>query len=228
MKTPVLFENSDFYEKEKYFSQFGSVLNLVQFFFSELPENNYDFSAFVAKEALKSLKKRKAKFYEKPHKQYQSQYYFNSGLNGAEISYDIEGVEPKGKKIELGTFLGESYSKKFKELTHRANSGLSYALLEPPYSLRYTEFIRQQARELGRKKLNNWERIKLVQTKFFNYFLEEIELDVTDENQLVIYEWDNNWSYYFDAGKEWWGTFFWTVLNSDEGIITVISASTTD
>ena len=43
-----------------------------------------------------------------------------------------------------------------------------------------------------------------------------------------IYSWSTDWSNYFDAGKEWWGTFYWTVRRADSGWITVIGASTTD
>ncbi len=122
--------------------------------------------------------------------------------------------------------LGKAYNIKSKKLIQKASNGLSYALLEVPYGLRYNEFIRQKARKLGEIKKSK--KINLIQTKFFNHFLEEIGLEITDETQLIIYEWSNDWSYYFDAGKEWWGTFFWTILKKEKREIIVICASTTD
>ena len=40
--------------------------------------------------------------------------------------------------------------------------------------------------------------------------------------------WGTDWSNYFDAGKEGWGTFFWTIRRPGSDFITVIGASTTD
>lgn len=37
-----------------------------------------------------------------------------------------------------------------------------------------------------------------------------------------------DWSNYFDAGKEWWGTFYWTVFNKKNNTIMVLGASETD
>ncbi len=98
MKIPVLFENKEFYEKEKYFSQFGSVLNLVQFYFRELPDDDYEFSKFVAQEAIKTLKIRNSKFYKKLDNQSQSQYYLNLGFYGNKIQRILKVSSQKEKK----------------------------------------------------------------------------------------------------------------------------------
>jgi hypothetical protein len=46
--------------------------------------------------------------------------------------------------------------------------------------------------------------------------------------ECEIYSWGTDWSNYFDAGKEWWGAFYWTIHRPHSDIITVIGASTTD
>jgi hypothetical protein len=45
---------------------------------------------------------------------------------------------------------------------------------------------------------------------------------------LSIRRWPTDWSNYFDAGHEWWGAFFWTVLDPSRSRIYVIAASSTD
>jgi hypothetical protein len=45
---------------------------------------------------------------------------------------------------------------------------------------------------------------------------------------LEVYEWSNDWSTYFDAGNEWWGSFLWTVKHPTQNVIVAIGASTTD
>lgn len=47
-------------------------------------------------------------------------------------------------------------------------------------------------------------------------------------NDLRIYQWCTDWSDYFDAGKEWWGAFLWTVYRLGSTRIIAIGASTTD
>ncbi|MGY3777090.1 hypothetical protein [Isobaculum melis] len=49
-----------------------------------------------------------------------------------------------------------------------------------------------------------------------------------NQQDLIIYRWNDDWSDYFDAGKEWWGTFYWTIYDPSTNRMTVIGASTTD
>ncbi|MEO0989266.1 MAG: hypothetical protein AAFY20_27600, partial [Cyanobacteria bacterium J06639_14] len=44
----------------------------------------------------------------------------------------------------------------------------------------------------------------------------------------TIYQWNSDWSNYFDHGKEWWGTFFWTVHLPQSQVVVGMGASTTD
>lgn len=49
-----------------------------------------------------------------------------------------------------------------------------------------------------------------------------------DLNTLEIYSWPTDCSEYFDAGHEWWGSFFWTVYSPSKNWLVTITASTTD
>jgi hypothetical protein len=45
---------------------------------------------------------------------------------------------------------------------------------------------------------------------------------------LSIYEWSTDWSTYFDAGNDWWGSYLWTIENLRTGQMAGIGASSTD
>lgn len=45
---------------------------------------------------------------------------------------------------------------------------------------------------------------------------------------LEAYEWDTDWSGYFDEGREWWGALCLTVYDSSLDRFTVIMATATD
>jgi hypothetical protein len=41
-----------------------------------------------------------------------------------------------------------------------------------------------------------------------------------------IWSWATDWSAYFEAGREWWGTALWTVERGDGTIVAVLASST--
>jgi hypothetical protein len=88
------------------------------------------------------------------------------------------------------------------------------AFLEPPYSL--IQLVGQEARPL-----TNTEKHRL--------FFETIDrlFGGLSEN-CTIFRWSADSSSYFDAGKEWWGTYFYTVFAPDFSRIVGVVASTTD
>lgn len=45
---------------------------------------------------------------------------------------------------------------------------------------------------------------------------------------LEIYSWNNEFSNYFDDGKEWWGTGFWSIYDKWMNRFVIIGASLTD
>jgi hypothetical protein len=104
--------------------------------------------------------------------------------------------------------------------------GLAHALLDPPYRLRnpdrasYGAFGSSEyaAREAA------WMRDVLRE-----FCAEVLALDDPKRaSHLRIHRWPTDWSSYFGAGHEWWGAFYWTVEDSENGWITVIGASSTD
>ncbi len=102
---------------------------------------------------------------------------------------------------------GEEESKKnivFSAGTSPQHEGYAYSFSEPPYSVRIHGIELQQLFD---------EMVKTV--------LGDLPSDA------VIYRWNTDCSNYFDAGKEWWGSFFWTLYLPD-GRFVGIAASTTD
>ena len=46
--------------------------------------------------------------------------------------------------------------------------------------------------------------------------------------ELEVFEWTTDWSNYFDAGREWWGTACWSVYDRRLDRFAVLFASATD
>lgn len=125
--------------------------------------------------------------------------------------YTYPDILPIGEKISFNQFIGEgldidTLTTTGSNLFHQnSNKGLIYALFCDPHS---------SGNIIGEKYDN------LIR-KFFSAFL-------SSKENYIIYQLSNDWSNYFDAGKEWWGTFFWTLYDKTTNQITVIAASITD
>lgn len=50
----------------------------------------------------------------------------------------------------------------------------------------------------------------------------------SNPTECEIFSWPTDWSNYFEAGKEWWGAFYWTVRPSESNSVIIIGASSTD
>ncbi|WP_282628374.1 hypothetical protein [Empedobacter sedimenti] len=158
--------------------------------------------------------------------------------------FDLAILKPSGKQISVTEFFGPYYDfQKNKVLLrgvqHFLNSvfvyddpeGMGYhindqelrktrgyqsseyiscgfcdAFLDPPHSLGIGKTIKERGQ----------------------YFMDFIESFFLDIHQLEIYSWSVDSSDYFEMGKEWWGSFFWTVYNPVKNIYIGIIASTTD
>ncbi|MAX38804.1 MAG: hypothetical protein CME33_19780 [Gimesia sp.] len=83
-------------------------------------------------------------------------------------------------------------------------TGFAYAFSSPPWG-----GVDLSAEELG---------------ILFDQFLKFI---ICGSTNSIIYEWPTNWSNYLDTEVEWWGSFLWSLSNSDSNQIVVIAASTT-
>lgn len=59
-------------------------------------------------------------------------------------------------------------------------------------------------------------------------FIEFNKTLFSDTSDIEVYRWNDDFSDYFDAGKEWWGTGLWTVFDKTSDTMVVIGASLTD
>lgn len=59
-------------------------------------------------------------------------------------------------------------------------------------------------------------------------FEEFNEILLPNKEDIEIYKWSDDFSDYFDAGKEWWGTGLWTAFDLKTNTVVVIGASLTD
>jgi hypothetical protein len=86
------------------------------------------------------------------------------------------------------------------------NEGYKTAFFNPPYGLR-----------------GNIEE----QLELFAGINQALLAPMNDAN-LWIYRWPDHWSNYFEAGKEWRGTFYWTIYNREKDLLIVVGASSSD
>lgn len=122
----------------------------------------------------------------------------NDTLNSYFYYDTIEAID---NKVDINSKV-EIFRQKYQN-----NSGsFIYALMEPPYSLQLDKDIKLRGQYL---------------LEFMNFFFDDL-------NKIEIYTWSTECSSIFEAGKEWWGSFFWTVYNPIKNWYVGITASTTD
>jgi hypothetical protein len=127
-------------------------------------------------------------------------------------------LEQVGKWTKIGQALRDYYydddmetDQNFVAVQHDPNNtfaiqGYADAFLRPPHSF-------------GGNKTN---------FEIGKFFLSFNKIAFGDLDKLTIYSWPTNCSNYFDAGKEWWGSYFWTIYSSEKDWFIGIAASTTD
>jgi hypothetical protein len=200
-----------------------------------------DVHNLTAKTALLSIKEEEEQYFQRVAKENQtnrSQFFT--------MTANLEELEQSGQQITVREFLGPHFDltvykpiirgqtnnqflnsyfysdekesienrlefneicSKFKRNEFDGTSiGFAGAFLEPPHSLRIGNTIFDKG-------------------TYFNQFC---ELLFSDLNKLEIYKWSVDCSNYFDAGKEWWGSHFWTIYNPTKNIYIGALASTTD
>ena len=150
------------------------------------------------------------------------------------MDYDLAVLKDSGKEISVQDFMGWQYEEVSgriilsggklhnryfyyddKEVPEKAvamtdedlkKEAFAYVFFQPPYSFMITK--------------SNFEK--------GNFFLDFCRLLFTDISQIEVYKWSTDSSNYFDEGKDWWGSFFWTVYNPCRDWYIGIIASTTD
>lgn len=146
----------------------------------------------------------------------------------------VDGA-PRGGRISFREFLGSGFDFEnervamfrynFGSRSSADSNGLLRALLDPPYSLR----LRPET-EAERFSPEYGVAEQAAMTAFLFEFLDKVlgVRNLRELSRFEIYEWSDDWSNYFDGGKEWWGTFFWTLLDPEKRTVAVLAASTTD
>lgn len=88
-----------------------------------------------------------------------------------------------------------------------------YAFLEPPHG---TGSVIKNGKTI--REEYSREDFELVNRALFPKGIEELE----------IYDWTTDWSDYFEAGKEWWGTMCYSIYDKKMNRFVVLMASATD
>jgi hypothetical protein len=121
-----------------------------------------------------------------------------------------------GARVSLEEFLGPRYDVTQGRLSipniSTIPGGYAYAFSDPPYTL------------------YDWRRSHRISeveaTELFHEINRELPGGISSDS--IVFQWPDDWSNFFDAGKEWWGSFLWTVANPGSPRICAIAASTTD
>jgi len=103
-----------------------------------------------------------------------------------------------GTRIGLSQFLGSGFKERLEE-----EIAYVHAFSAPPYPMQT-------------------EQMDVLFAEMSAAFLDDLRAD------LEIYHWSTDWSDYFKEGREWWGTYLWSVHRPGARQITVILGSATD
>ncbi|MBW2463899.1 MAG: hypothetical protein JRH11_19780 [Deltaproteobacteria bacterium] len=110
--------------------------------------------------------------------------------------------------------------------------GLTGAFFDPPYGLRTGEVKARTLKPGGDPDHGPWAKVTHSYPEFSA--LEQLFADLIDKlfydllTPVRCYRWSDDWSTYFDGGREWWGTGYWTSLILESEEILVIGASASD
>lgn len=158
--------------------------------------------------------------------------------------FDLEILKPSGKEISLQEFLGPFYDLKtdkvilngvkrhlnglfFYDKPEEKEYQLDFAAFKKSYPFSSEGFITFGFADSFLEPPHSLSIGKNIREKGL-YFMDFITYFFSDLYQLEIYKWSIDCSDYFDMGKEWWGSFFWTVYNPIKKNYIGIIASTTD
>jgi len=115
--------------------------------------------------------------------------------------FRYDQAEIESNKIEI------DYSvPRLEKLGLEFNGGFIQAFLYPPFNVKLNGSIKKTG----------------------EYVIDFMKLFFDDLQNIEIFTWSIDCASYFDAGKEWWGSYFWTVYNPTKDIYIGIVASETD
>lgn len=130
------------------------------------------------------------------------------------FDYDWLNKKPKfkGKKgatrwyFDHDNYEYDETKKKLGDIGINHNRGFVHAFLYPPYGMNLGDHI----------------------SDVENYFNIFANINFDDLRNLSIYTWSIDCALFFEFGKEWWGSCFWTVYNPAKDIYIGIVGSETD
>lgn len=211
-----LFENKEIINKLKEFDDFGGIID-IKVFKIDKSISEYNSHFLTAKNSILKLQKN-------------SRYF--------KIDFDESNLAGSGRKISVQEFLGPwfdfelkkpilrgfrhlnnmfyydkeeadrniiniSDSELFKSDTSKLSTiGFAQAFLDPVHGFRVSNSIYETGK----------------------YFIDFCEFLFSDLNKIEIFKWSTDCSNYFDDGKEFWGTHFWTVYNPEKDYYVGITA----
>lgn len=225
-------------ELANYLEQFEKIGGVVNFILAKPDDWNiptYQLHKEAAIFTLQMIEKRRLEYF----RDFVSPKYPDIPISNYTFTYDLTKI--KGRPITVSQFLGPYFDLKTRRLLLRGTTnnyfnnyfyagdeekeenvvkpersnhspyitqGFAQAFTTPPYNL-----VRKNTSPLELNKL-----FLSIIVQLFDIFNEK----------AVIFQWSDDWSNYFDAGKEWWGSFLWTVHNTSQNYMVGVAASTTD
>lgn len=111
-----------------------------------------------------------------------------------------DSPETSSNKVDINQLVQEY------EQSYPGEGWFMHAFAEPPYNM-----------DLGKDIYVHGQYI----IDFLDYFFGTL-------TSITAYSWNNDCSPVFDPGKEWWGSYFWTVYNPEKQWYVGIIASETD
>lgn len=129
---------------------------------------------------------------------------FVRGMKSSETinsSFYFDTVEVESNKIDINKRVHE-FDLKYPNW----NVNFVHAFMEPPYTIKTGKTIKERG----------------------EYLIEFVNFLFSDLSKIEIMKWSTDCCPFFDAGKEWWGSFFWTVYNPEKDWYIGICGSETD
>lgn len=195
-------------------------INTVCFSIEGVPEDVFELSRYAAIEGMKVFAERLEDDWNRRKEEILQKYpKFDFDKH---FKIEIYDQEPTGKRVSLEEFVGFNYEKDCVNVHDYTKFPLAYALLEPPYGINIPITAGHGSKEYFSVKTQEY-------TAIYRMFLNDfVLLTHYQKEDFIIYSWSDDWSNFFDAGKEWWGTYYWTVYNKKSNTIMVMGASATD
>lgn len=220
MKYIEAYHNKEIHDKLKAFENFGGDIDF-KFFKIDTSTVKDEAHFQTAKHSIIALQK-------------ENQFF--------KITFDEQNLIGSGTKISLQEFLGPWFDFKLKKPILRGikypNSMFYYdneEMHKNAINIHDSELVKKHTSDLH---TNGFTQAFLDPPHGFsvsntildtgNYFINFCDFLFSDLNKIEIFKWNTDCSNYFDVGKEWWGTHFWTVYNPIKDYYIGILASTTD